>query len=677
MNIRKGIYAVLFMLLLVAYLWVYAISEGQKKLYKNYQSQQYNLLFESNIDLLDEDDVEVLNISKKLSIYDTISSKVSTQREKAEQKQRNISNIINSLEDALVSLDLEIALANKKIRTINSDIIDIKGNIELTSQEMNELKVKIAESNQVLLDYMVYIYKRWNTLSSGEEEIDNLKAILLNGEDMSDVIDDLYYKSIAQLAGANIVAEHRKLVKDLYAKRIRLQRDEKSLKVLRKSEIIEKGILRDKQIFKERLLEASKWRQSEYEKFIKQKVDLERSLNIKSVEQKIKFKNIQKNLLDKHDCEFIDLSKDDVETRNLSKKCLNLNKIIFSETKLKDLKQLEWSLFSWPIIPSRWISAYFKDGSYRAEFWVDHNAIDIPADQSTPIRAPMDGYVLFIEPPTDTGYSFVAIKHAQWFVSVYGHTSEVLVDQYDFIEKWQVFARSGGEYGTPGAGFLTTGPHLHFELFRDKKYIDPMNFLDISILPFSEIDDRYRYKYYSDFKARKWYDYKEQEDDKKRRFSIEWGNEIERQQYLLNKYARSDFRDWNMWVSQSLDGWIDPTFVMCIGLAESSLWVNLTTDYNVWNVWNTDGGDRVAYPNPRSWVYSIVRTLNNRFLGRYNTIDKLSCYWNSEAKLCDRSKPVGEFVYASSSDHWHNNIIKCMSHVKGIYVPDDYGFRLN
>gem|GEM_PF-6708500 len=30
-----------------------------------------------------------------------------------------------------------------------------------------------------------------------------------------------------------------------------------------------------------------------------------------------------------------------------------------------------------------------------------------------------------------------------------------------------------------------------------------MNFLDISILPFSQIDDRYRYKYYSDFKARK------------------------------------------------------------------------------------------------------------------------------------------------------------------------------
>jgi len=665
------------MLLLLAYVWVYAISEWEKKLYKNYQAQQYSLLFESNIDLLDENDVEVLSISKKLSIYDSISLKVSSAREQAEQKSKSINNIISSLEDSLKSLDLEIALSGKKVKAINGDIVAVKLDIGSASKEMTNLKQKISESNQILLDYMVYVYKRSNTLATWDAKIDNLKAILLNGEDISDVIDDLYYTSLAQLAGANIVADHRKLVKDLYAQRIRLQRDEKSLKTLRKSEILEKWILQDKQSFKQRLLEASQGRQSEYAKFIQQKVDLERSLNIKSVQQKIKFKNIQKNLLDKHGCEFIDLSQEWVETRILSKKCLDLNKIIFSETKLKDLKQLEGSFFSWPIIPSGWVSAYFKDAWYKAQFWADHNAIDIPTAQSTPIRAPLEGYVLFVEPPTDTGYSFVAIKHAQWFVSVYGHTSEVLVEQYDFIEKWQVFARSGGEYGTRWAWFLSTGPHLHFELFRDEKYIDPMNFLDISILPFSQIDDRYRYKYYSDFKARKWYAYKEDEtDDTKRRFSIEWDNEIERQQYLLTKYARSDFRDWNMWVSQSLDGWIDPTFVMCIWLAESGLWVSLTTDYNVGNVGNTDGWDRVAYPNPRAWVYSIVRTLNNRFLWNTQSVDKLSCYGNSEATLCDRSKPVWQFVYASSSDHWHNNIIKCMSHVKGIYVPDDYEFRI-
>jgi hypothetical protein len=38
---------------------------------------------------------------------------------------------------------------------------------------------------------------------------------------------------------------------------------------------------------------------------------------------------------------------------------------------------------------------------------------------------------------------------------------------------------------------------------------------------------------------------------------------------LIDKYAVGAFRDWKMWVDESLDGNIDPTFVMCIGLAET------------------------------------------------------------------------------------------------------------
>lgn len=674
--LERGLYIIIMLLCATTFFWVHALSSGQKKvIIENFRKQQYELLFESDVELFDADETSILDISRKLDIYDSIASKVSESREQAEEKKDNLWNIIYSLETTLASLDKQIVLATAKIKRINGEIVTTKQEIKTTSQEMVELRKKIAKSNQVLLDYLVYIYKKSNTLYT-QDDVDNLKSILLNNEDISSVIDDLYYKSLIQVAGANIVQEHRNLVKDLYTQKIHLEQSEKSLKALRKTEIVEKSVLKDKQAFKQRLLDASKSQQKQYETFIAQKIELERSINIKSVQQKIKFRNLQKKLLDKHDCQFVDISKDSLEIKNISEKCLNLNKIIASESKLTDIKKLEWTLFSWPVIPTKSISAYFRDGWYRQEFGADHNAIDIPVDQSTPIRAPMSGYVIHVEPPLDDGYSFVAIKHPEWFVSVYGHLSQVAVEQYDFVKKWQVFAMSGGEYGTPWAGYLTTGPHLHFELFRDKKYVDPLNFLDISILPFADIDDKYRYKYYADFKARKWYEYVESEDDKRLRFNIKWDSEIERQKYLLNTYARSDFRNWEMWVSESLDANIDPTFVMCIGLAESGLWTNLTTDYNVWNVWNTDSGDRVKYPNPKSGIYAIVRTLNNKFLWSYDSIDKLSCYGNTQARLCDRSQPIGHFVYASSSDHWHNNIIKCMSHVKGLYVPDDYEFRL-
>ncbi len=674
---QKTLYMIICLLSCSITFWVWWLSQGQKKvILENFKAQQYELLFESDVELLDEDDKNILDISRKLSIYDSISARISQSREEAESKKESVSNVISSLEEALISLQKDIILSGKKIKEVNDSIITTKKAIDDAKIEMEELQERIKQSNEVLLEYMIYIYKKSNSVY-GDDDIDNLKSILLNGQDIGEIIDDLYFTSLIQVAGNEIVEDHRFLVKKLYAQKIMLEKNENSLKSLRKSEIIERAILQDKQDFKERLLDASKWKQAEYEKFIQTKVDLERSVKIKSIQQKIKFKNLQNKLLEKHDCSFVDISQNSVEVRTLSEKCLNLNKIIYSESQLSDLDSLDWSLFSLPVIPSKWISSYFRDSGYRSEFWADHDAIDLPVNQGTPIRAPMSGYVIHVESPVDDGYSFVAIKHPEWFVSVYGHLSQVAVEQFDFIKKWQVFAMSGGEYGTPGAWYLTTGPHLHFELYRDEQYVDPLNFLDISILSLESLDEKYRYKYYNDFKARKWYEYVETGEDKQTRFRIEWNNEIERQRYLLDTYARSDFRNWEMWVGESLDADIDPTFTMCIWLAESWLGVNLTTDFNVWNVWNTDGWDRVAYPNPRSGVYAIVRTLNNRFLWNHTTIDQLSCYWNTQARLCDSKKPVGEFVYASSTDHWHNNIIKCMSHVKWIYVADDYRFRLD
>jgi hypothetical protein len=120
-----------------------------------------------------------------------------------------------------------------------------------------------------------------------------------------------------------------------------------------------------------------------------------------------------------------------------------------------------------------------------------------------------------------------------------------------------------------------------------------------------------------------------------------------------------------MWVEEAVDWNIDPSFLMCIWLAESWLGRNLKTSYNVWNIGNTDSWGTWEFPNARSWVYRMTKTLNNQFLWDYKEMSKLSRYGNKTGS-----------IYASSPINWHNNMVKCLQALKAEHIPDNFNFRL-
>lgn len=101
-----------------------------------------------------------------------------------------------------------------------------------------------------------------------------------------------------------------------------------------------------------------------------------------------------------------------------------------------------------------------------------HKGIDIAAKHGSDIVAMADGLVVFSGRKNGYG-KIVEIRHADGLETWYAHNSRNLVSEGELVTKGQVIAK----LGSTGR---STGPHVHFEVRRHGKALDPMRFLDLS-----------------------------------------------------------------------------------------------------------------------------------------------------------------------------------------------------
>lgn len=644
------------------------------KIMENFKEEQYNNIYNENNELLKED-VNFFETQNKIMVFENIRENNLEKKQELDIQKQVLSDRVRNLEDAITLIDEDIKKTQEEIMSLSRNIVALNQEITSTQEEIESKTKEIYENKKVLLEYIAHIYKKQNVLFSGEKkdkDIDSIKTVLLSDGSLWDILSELHFSWVLEVTGQALIEKHRKLVKEMFVKKLSLENKNKQLKETKSQELIKRKSLLEKKDFREKILTYTKWQEDLFKQYVDEKIKVDNRLKIKIIQNKIKLRDQKSELLSKYNCNYIDekLLSGDVyimDEENLEdKSCVDLNKILTAESQLNPFSSITRNVLLWPIKPERWISAYYKDPSYLDSVWASHDAIDIVANQATDIQAPADWYITYMKEPTDEWYAYVVLKHANWFVTVYGHVNEVLYKQYDFIKAWTVFARSWWEIGTNWAGLMTTWPHLHFEVFKDKEYVDPLNYLDLTELWDDKIPpvQKYAYKFYDDYLEKNWVEYEGDLVKNMIVFKLEWETEIDRQKDLLSKYATVDFNNWDMWVEEAVDWNIDPSFLMCIGLSESWLWRNLKTAYNVWNIWNTDSWWTWDFENARSWVYWMVKTLNNSYLGWYNDMSKLSRYWNKKGS-----------IYASSPVNWHNNMIKCLQALKGEHISDNFNFR--
>lgn len=98
-----------------------------------------------------------------------------------------------------------------------------------------------------------------------------------------------------------------------------------------------------------------------------------------------------------------------------------------------------------------------------------HSGIDIGVDEGTPVHAADGGVVVWSGWMGGYGYA-VVIDHGNGLSTLYGHNSELAVDEGQSVAKGQVISYAGSTGNS-------TGPHVHFEVRVNGDPVDPMGYL--------------------------------------------------------------------------------------------------------------------------------------------------------------------------------------------------------
>jgi murein DD-endopeptidase MepM/ murein hydrolase activator NlpD len=99
-----------------------------------------------------------------------------------------------------------------------------------------------------------------------------------------------------------------------------------------------------------------------------------------------------------------------------------------------------------------------------------HTGLDISVKNGSPVYAAASGFVVFAGYTIEDG-NVMIINHSDGYISIYKHCSLLLKKEREAVEQGELIAKSGN------SGLHSSGPHLHFEIWKDGNVINPQSVL--------------------------------------------------------------------------------------------------------------------------------------------------------------------------------------------------------
>lgn len=370
----------------------------------------------------------------------TLNSEISTKKSKIkaiQDQQAKYSESIKKMQAEKVSLNNHLAILDNKMESIQLDIEITQMEIEKTELEMQKNDIEMEDKNTEIEDEKKHIanvlrllYKKENTAP--------LEIMLVN-ESLGDFLNQVKYLEDVSGEVKDALDNLENLKRQLERDKEKLDEQKGELDSLRKELVVKKDTLDAEIENKSYVLMQVNSSEKQYQRLLAQAREEQQSVaaDIVSIERQIRDK----------------LSK------------LEEDKLEFNDSGL-----------AWPVTKNT-ITSFFHDPDYPFRNIFEHPAIDIRAGQGSTLKASASGYVARIKSGGANGYGYIMIVHGDGLSTVYGHVSKIYVGEDDYVVQGQAIGLSGGMPGTPGAGPLTTGPHLHFEVRLNGIPVNPLNYL--------------------------------------------------------------------------------------------------------------------------------------------------------------------------------------------------------
>ena len=375
---------------------------------------------------------------------------------------------IAALKEEKKEIDAQLKEVKSQLKENNNEISSIVARKDTIDQEIQLLHQQMDNINHQVSTYALLIADKQDELDDANYRLDDLNAknkerlrameedgalsywaVIFKANSFSDLLDRISMVQEINAADQRRLKEISEVAQQVSTVQSELVREKAELDAARKDLDAAEVTMAEKRAEADKLLAELVARGEEFEALIDESEDLQSDL-MKQIAQK------EKDLKAQEYKEW--LATYVPTTRPSGTDTTPSTQAPSSSGWVKPLR-------SYTITSPFGMRVHPISGVYKM-----HEGVDLSAPQGTPIYAAKSGKVTTTSFQAGGAGYYVSINHGDGFSSVYMHMTHYIVKPGNYVSAGQVIGYVGSTGGS-------TGPHLHFGISYNGKYVNPMNYI--------------------------------------------------------------------------------------------------------------------------------------------------------------------------------------------------------